>query len=99
MAAVASTLLVAAAAAADPSLDVRIGANNKAAEAKLQARIDEQAPLASTPDDMKVLWELAKASRAVDAKSHNVENATAQLVSNSSSPTPSGEPSTSTVSW
>ena len=68
MAAVASTLLVAAAAAADPSLDVRIGANNKAAEAKLQAGIDEQAPLASTPDDMQVLWELAKASRAVEAE-------------------------------
>ena len=70
MAAAASvaTLLVAAAAAADPSLDVRIGANHKAAEAKLQAGIDEQAPLASIPDDMQVLWELAKASRAVEAK-------------------------------
>ena len=63
-----ATLLVAAAAAADPSLDVRIGANHKAAEAKLQAGIDEQAPLASTPDDMQVLWELAKASRAVEAE-------------------------------
>ena len=63
-----ATLFVAAAAAADPSLDVRIGANNKAAEAKLQAGIDEQAPLASTPDDMQVLWELVKSNRAVEAK-------------------------------
>ena len=56
-----AALFVVATATADPSLDERNSAP-QAAEDKLQAGIDEQAPLPSTLDDMQVLRELVSSS-------------------------------------